>query len=242
MNKRNVTMRDLSIELQFTQIYKDHLHDDRAIREAYCLQFLMPRLFDPIQDQDRFAGRIHYLPVGFGLELASGGPGFYCHENEDGDLWNVIEQLSGEERWQAEEMISFWREHATVNGILMASLPLETLQATSNPIAHMGGRLAGALLDFTSWSRWAFQGCVMRLTKVRPKMVTCLCILPCTWRWICSWKSAGIMQQKPGRQPVRCVMSCVNSSCWRWRMHWSGSLHKNRKPSGRQPNWHGCMR
>ena len=36
-------MRDLSIELQFTQIYKDHLHDDRAIREAYCLQFLNDR-------------------------------------------------------------------------------------------------------------------------------------------------------------------------------------------------------
>ena len=34
-----------------------------ALREAYCLQALMPHLFDAIQPGDLFAGRTHYLPA-----------------------------------------------------------------------------------------------------------------------------------------------------------------------------------
>lgn len=141
-------MYDFSLDLQFTQVYKDHLGDGRAIREAHCIRFLMPKLFDEIQEQDRFAGRIHYKLVGFGLEDASGGPGFYCHEEPEYRLKEIMAELPEEEKAPVEDMIQFWREHATVNGILIPSLPEDTLKATSNRIASMGGRLAGALLDF----------------------------------------------------------------------------------------------
>jgi len=45
-------------------------------------------------------------------------------------------------------MIEFWKDEATIAGKLVRRLPPETLQATSNPIAEMMGRLSGTLLNY----------------------------------------------------------------------------------------------
>ena len=62
-----------ALELAFTETYRQHIHDHPAIREAHCLRAQFKHLFDPIRPGDLFAGRTHYLPVGFGLEDAAGG-------------------------------------------------------------------------------------------------------------------------------------------------------------------------
>src|ERR1043165_9627323 len=133
------------LELEFTETYKRHLHDDPAIREAYCLQVLIPHLFDPPQPGDLFVGRIHYLPVGFGLEDAAGGPIYYCNEKR---ILSQLDSLETEQREKVREMVDFWRTEATISGHLIRRLSPEVLTATTKPLAEMMGRLSGSLLNF----------------------------------------------------------------------------------------------
>jgi pyruvate-formate lyase len=148
---------DFQLELAFTAAYRDNLEAHPAVREARCLQVLFPALFEPIRPGDRFAGRIAYRQVGFGLEHASGGPGFYCYP--DG-LRREMEGAgaSPELRAQVEEMIAFWGDEATIDGRLVSILPPDVKAATTNDIANMGGRLAGALLDFAKLVRLGIPG------------------------------------------------------------------------------------
>lgn len=135
-------------ELAFTRTYQDHLHDPAPLREVACLQTQFRDIFSPIRSNDLLAGRIdQYRLVGFGLEMASGGPGYYCHADR---LRQRADELGCDEHERAviEEMIAFWEVEATIDGKLVHSLPVEVLRATTNNVADMGGRLAGPLLDF----------------------------------------------------------------------------------------------
>ena len=122
----NIVSQKFALELEFTETYRRHLDDDPAIREAYCLRMLMPHLFDPPQAGDCFVGRIHYLPVGFGLELAAGGSIYYCQAEE------VRKGLDSLEVWEREHpegylrqvqaMLKFWETESTIDGHLVRAL------------------------------------------------------------------------------------------------------------------------
>jgi pyruvate-formate lyase len=144
-----------SIELEFTETYRRHIHDHPAIREAHCLRAQFEHLFDPIRPEDLFAGRTHYLPVGFGLEDAAGGPIYYCYDSR---ILPGLESLPEEERKPILEMIDFWKTEATIAGKLIQRLPPEVLKATSNHIAEMMGRLSGTLLDYEKLTRTGLSG------------------------------------------------------------------------------------
>lgn len=153
-----------ALELAFTETYQRHLHDDPALREAHCLRILMPQLFDPPQPGDLFVGRIHYPALGFGLELASGGPIYYCHAEQ---ILPRLDELQPEERARVQAMLDFWQTEATIEGHLLRRLPEETLKATSNHVAEMGGRLAGTLLDFEKLVRLGIPGLRAEITSAR---------------------------------------------------------------------------
>jgi pyruvate-formate lyase len=145
------------LELEFTETYRKHLQSPLAVREAMALRVLFPALFEDPQPGDLFAGRLNYRKVGFGLEQASGGPGYYC------DADSIREQvnesgLPAAECQKVEEMIAFWEKESTIDGKLIASLPADVRHATENAIAHMGGRLAGACLDFGKLVRLGLPG------------------------------------------------------------------------------------
>jgi len=144
-----------SAELAFTDTYRQHIHEHPAIREAHCLCAQFEHLFDPIRPGDLFAGRTHYLPVGFGLEDAAGGPVYYCY---DARILPGLESLPKEERQPILEMIDFWQTEATIAGKLVRRLPPEVLKATSNHIAEMMGRLSGTLLDYEKLNRIGLPG------------------------------------------------------------------------------------
>jgi pyruvate-formate lyase len=144
-----------SVERAFTETYRQHLHDHPAIREAYCLRTQFEHLFDPIRPGDLFAGRTHYLPVGFGLEDAAGGPVYYCYDSR---ILPNLAELSEEERQPVLEMIEFWKSEASIAGKLIQRLPPGILKATSNHIAEMMGRLSGTLLDYEKLTRIGLPG------------------------------------------------------------------------------------
>jgi pyruvate-formate lyase len=143
------------VELAFTNTYRQHLHDDPAIREAHCLRAQFEHLFDPIRPGDLFAGRIHYLPVGFGLEDAAGGPVYYCHPDR---YLPALDSFPENVRQPILDMINFWKSEATIAGKLIQRLPPEILKATSNHIAEMMGRLSGTLLDYEKLTRIGLPG------------------------------------------------------------------------------------
>ncbi len=153
-----------ALELAFTATYQRHQNDDPALREAHCLRVLMPLLFDPPRPGDLFVGRMHYPAVGFGLELACGGPIYYCHADQ---ILPRLDELQPDERAQVQAMLDFWKDEATIEGRLLRRLPEETLKATSNHVAEMGGRLAGTLLNFEKLVRLGVPGLRAELRKAR---------------------------------------------------------------------------
>ena len=144
-----------AVELAFTGTYRQHLHDHPAIREAHCLRAQFAHLFDPIRPGDLFAGRTHYLPVGFGLEDAAGGPAYYCYDSR---ILPELDFLSEQERHPILDMLAFWKTEATLAGKLITRLPPRIRKATSNHIAEMMGRLSGTLLDYEKLTRIGLPG------------------------------------------------------------------------------------
>lgn len=159
-------MNDLSLELGFTEVYRAHSHEDRAIREAHVLRYLMPRIFQPIEKQDLFAGRIKYPPLCFGLEEASGGPVYCCYPERVRSKMDRL-GVSDEHRAEVEAMIAFWEKENTMGGRLVSVLLDDILTATSNTIAHMFGRLAGSVIDFTTLVNIGIPGLRERISKGR---------------------------------------------------------------------------
>ncbi|MBN2002715.1 MAG: pyruvate formate lyase family protein [Anaerolineae bacterium] len=139
--------RNFDLELAFTNTYRQYQKAHVAIREAMCMRVLLPALLEPIQPGDLFVGRITYRNVGFGLDDASGGPGYYGHAGGlQQDLDNTeVDDLT---RKRVEAMMVFWQKEATMDGKVMSSLPAEVQAVTTNTIAAMSGRLSGASLDF----------------------------------------------------------------------------------------------
>ncbi|MDW8278477.1 MAG: pyruvate formate lyase family protein, partial [Anaerolineales bacterium] len=152
------------LELALTETYQRHLRDDPALREAHCLWVLLPPLFDPPQPDDLFVGRMRHAAVGFSLELASGGPIYYCHADR---IIPRLAELPPEECARVQAMLDFWKDEATIEGHLLRRLPEETLKATSNHVAEMGGRLAGTLLDFEKLVRLGLPGLRAEIAKAR---------------------------------------------------------------------------
>jgi pyruvate-formate lyase len=150
-------VENFDLELEFTQAYLVNIHEHAAVREARCLQVLFPKIFQDIQPGDIFAGRIRYRQIGFGLENASGGPGFYCYaDNLRTEMTNSTVDARTRERLEA--TIKLWETEATIDGKLIPSLPEDVRKYTSNSIASMGGRLSGVMMDFETLMRIGLPG------------------------------------------------------------------------------------
>jgi pyruvate-formate lyase len=155
---------NFDLELEFTQAYRQNIHAHVAIREARCLQVLFPKVFQAIQPGDVFAGRTRYRQIGFGLENASGGPGYYCYaDNLVTEMENSPVDASTHQ--QLEAAMALWETEATITGKLIPSLPEDVYKYTSNPIASMGGRLSGAMLDFKTLVRIGLPGLRERVER-----------------------------------------------------------------------------
>ena len=71
-------MEQLEIMERYTDAYKANQHEDKAKREIECLKTIYPTLFRTIEDDDLIAGRLDFLPIGFGAVTSVGGVGHYC--------------------------------------------------------------------------------------------------------------------------------------------------------------------
>ena len=99
----------LEIMEAYTKAHKENSSKNKAIREVECLKVLLPRLFRSIETDDLIAGRLDFLPIGFGSVTSIGGVGHYCVFHK---LRAFKEHLkTEEEKARVDVLYDYWQEH-----------------------------------------------------------------------------------------------------------------------------------
>ena len=99
----------LDIMEEYTSVHKASLHLSKEKREINCLNVIFPRLFRSIEDDDLIAGRLDFLPVGFGSVTSVGGVGHYCVFDKLQKFRNELE--SEKDKMRVDEIIRYWEVH-----------------------------------------------------------------------------------------------------------------------------------
>ncbi|PZF88645.1 pyruvate formate-lyase [Listeria ivanovii] len=99
----------LAIMEEYTRVHKESKGLSKEKREINCLKVIYPTLFRSIEEQDLLAGRLDFLPIGFGCVTSLGGVGHYCVFDK---LLEFREELSlVEDQKRVDEMYSYWEEN-----------------------------------------------------------------------------------------------------------------------------------
>lgn len=99
----------LEIMEEYTRVHKENAKSSKEVREIECLKVLYPRMFRSIQDSDQIAGRLDFLPIGFGCVTSLGGVGHYCVFHK---LRAFQEQLTEErEKKRVDVLYDYWLEN-----------------------------------------------------------------------------------------------------------------------------------
>ena len=101
-------LKQLEIMEEYTAVHKKHLHSSKARREVECLKILYPQMFRSIEEQDLIAGRLDFLPIGFGCVTSVGGVGHYCVFNK---LRQFQKSLDAKNQERVEMLYEYWLEH-----------------------------------------------------------------------------------------------------------------------------------
>lgn len=95
----------LEIMELYTETFRNNLSSSKEKREVECLKVLYPRMFRSIEKEDLFAGRLDFLPIGFGTVTSVGGVGHYCVFAK---LRVLQKQLGKEYNERIEALYQFW--------------------------------------------------------------------------------------------------------------------------------------
>lgn len=66
-------LKQLEIMEKYTETHKRYTGSSLEKRETGCLKVIYPEMFRSIEEQDLFAGRLDFLPIGFGTVTSVGG-------------------------------------------------------------------------------------------------------------------------------------------------------------------------
>ncbi|PKM49979.1 MAG: pyruvate formate-lyase [Firmicutes bacterium HGW-Firmicutes-7] len=105
--------KSLNEQLEIMELYtKRHMecsNQSNAYREVECLKVLYPRMFRSIETQDKIAGRIDFLPIGFGCVTSLGGVGHYCVFNKLKSFQASLEYE--EDKRRVDVLYDYWLEN-----------------------------------------------------------------------------------------------------------------------------------
>lgn len=137
----------LEIMERYTDVHQCLSTESKEIREIECLQVLYPSLFRKIEDKDLIAGRIDFLPIGFGSVTSVGGVGHYCVFRKLREFQN---KLDDKDKPRVDRLYNYWLDHdlktkfneETVNGSTLGTF----IDCNYPMIAT--ARLSGMMLDY----------------------------------------------------------------------------------------------
>ena len=156
---------DFRLELEFTRIYREHAGEHKAVREAECLKWQLPRILLDIEEDDLVPGGCHYGAVGFSSQI--GGFLYYYHEDK------IREEMERKKEDTAytealSEMLEFWKEEnsrtrlrGTYQERQLLALPTDDWEG-EKAVTYPLYRIAGAILDFRKLLELGFPGMVSR--------------------------------------------------------------------------------
>ena len=99
------SMVQLEIMEAYTRAHEKNALEPKEIREIRCLQAIYPTLFRSVEKEDRIAGRLDFLPIGFGSVTSLGGVGHYC---VFGKLREFQKSLDQEAKKRVDVLYHYW--------------------------------------------------------------------------------------------------------------------------------------
>ena len=166
----------LAIMEAYTQAHRDSAALDKAERELRCLRTIFPALFRSIEDDDLLAGRLDFLPIGFGSVTSIGGGSHYCVFHK---LRSFKEQLdSEEEKARVDALYAYWEEHDT-KAIYCADVLNESTIGRfidcSYPLMATA-RLSGMMLNYKKLMAYGLEGLKTLIRSQKPNTFLNSCV------------------------------------------------------------------
>lgn len=148
----------LEIMEAYTKAHKDSESLSKAQRELNCLKVIYPTMFRSIEDTDLFAGRLDFLPIGFGSVTSIGGVGHYCVFHK---LRAFKEQLDDpNDHKRVDALYDYWQDH-DVKAIYCQDILTEDTTGRFIDCAYpfmATARLSGMMLDYNKLMYYGVNG------------------------------------------------------------------------------------
>lgn len=160
--------QQLDLMEQYTRVYDANLDAAKEQRELACLQVLYPALLRRIEPDDLFAGRLDFLPIGFGCVTSLGGVGHYC---VFGKLKALKEKLDGAGQARLDALYQYWLDHDLKTLYCKDVLTDDTIGRFIDcefPLIATA-RLSGMMLDYEALLEGGVDGLRARISRGRQK-------------------------------------------------------------------------
>ena len=154
------SLEQLEIMEEYTRVHKEYTGKDKALRELNCLKVLFPRLFRTIEDTDLIAGRLDFLPIGFGSVTSIGGVGHYCVFHKLRAFKDLLDRE--EDKKRVDVLYDYWTEH-DVKAIYCQDVLNNSTTGRFIDCAYpymATARLSGMMLDYNKLMRLGIQGMI----------------------------------------------------------------------------------
>lgn len=158
--------QQLDLMERYTQVYDAHLGAAKEQRELACLQVLYPALLRRIEPEDLFAGRLDFLPIGFGCVTSLGGVGHYC---VFGKLKALKEKLDDAQQARLDALYQYWLDHDLKTLYCRDVLTDDTIGRFIDceyPLIATA-RLSGMMLDYEALLEGGVDGLRARISRGR---------------------------------------------------------------------------
>ena len=157
-------LEQLEIMEEYTRVHASYRKGDKAQRELACLKVLFPKMFAKIQKNDLIAGRLEFLPIGFGSVTSIGGVGHYCVFHE---LRKFQKQLPLDQQNRVDLLYDYWQENDVKSIYCQDVLNNDTtgrfIDCTYPFMAT--ARLSGMMLDYKKLVDCGINGIIDLLSK-----------------------------------------------------------------------------
>ncbi len=154
----------LNIMERYTLTHEKYSTEGKEKREIECLKVLYPTMFRTIQEQDLIAGRLDFLPIGFGCVTSLGGVGHYCVFNKLNAFKDQLE--SEEDKKRCDHLYQYWLKHdlKTIycNEVLTEDTIGRFIDCNYPMIAT--ARLSGMMLDYPKLLELGIEGLKKQIT------------------------------------------------------------------------------
>ncbi len=159
-------MEQLRLMERYTETHKAASALSKEEREVACLRVLYPALLRSIEPQDLIAGRLDFLPIGFGCVTSVGGVGHYCVFHK---LTKFKEQLPQSEHPRVDALYAYWLDHDLKTKYCKDALKDDIVGMFVDcdyPLIATA-RLSGMMLDYRTLMKRGIGGLRSRITALQ---------------------------------------------------------------------------